>query len=122
MAGVAGSGLSGATGRLAPPLRGRWQARPLEQVLRGLQARGKTSRAAAQTAEEALSAGCMKGATVDWRCGIDDGLASRRTSPGSAHCCNDEGKEDDRRDDMQRASCSCDGAAVTERGGAVSGR
>ena len=37
---------------------------------------------AAQTAEEALSAGCMKGATVDWRCsiGIDDGLASRRTS------------------------------------------
>ena len=27
----------------------------------------------------------------------------------SAHCCDDEGKEDDRRDDMQRASHSCDG-------------
>ena len=45
MAGVAGSGLSGAAGRLAAPLRGMWQARPLEQVLRGLQARGQTSRA-----------------------------------------------------------------------------
>ena len=38
---------------------------------------------AGRTAEEVLSAGCMKGATVDWRCGfgIDNGLASRRTSP-----------------------------------------
>ena len=38
-AGVAGSGLSGAAGRLAAPLRGRHRARPLAQ-LRGCQARG----------------------------------------------------------------------------------
>ena len=37
---------------------------------------------AGRTAEEALSAGCMKGATVDWRCcfGINNGLASRSIS------------------------------------------
>ena len=40
----------------------------------------------------------------------------------SVHSCDDEGKEDDRRDDMHRASCSCDGASVTERGGAVLGQ
>ena len=35
---------------------------------------------AGRTAEEVLSVGCMKGATVDWRCcfGIDNALASRR--------------------------------------------
>ena len=43
----------------------------------------------------------------------------------SAHSCDNEDKEDDGRDDMHRTSrsCeSCDGAAVTDRGGAVSGR
>ena len=42
----------------------------------------REGRSSGRTAEEVLSAGCMKGATVDWRCsiGIDDGLASRRTS------------------------------------------
>ena len=44
---------------------------------------------AARTAEEALIAGCMKGATVDWRCGIDDGLASRSTLPGSPRAAPD---------------------------------
>ena len=45
---------------------------------------------AARTAERALIAGCMKGATVDWRCGTnDDGLASRRTSPGSPRAAPD---------------------------------
>ena len=41
----------------------------------------------------------------------------------SSHSCDDEGKEDDRRYDMQRASRSCNGAAATEpreRGGAIS--
>ena len=45
---------------------------------------------AARTAKGALIAGCMKGATVDWRCGTnDDGLASRRTSPGSPRAAPD---------------------------------
>ena len=35
----------------------------------------REGRSSGRTAEEVLSAGCMKGATVDWRCsiGIDDG-------------------------------------------------
>ena len=45
-----------------------------------------------------------------------------KDAAASAHSCDDEGKDDDGRNDMQRASRSCDGAAVTERGGAVSGR
>ena len=45
---------------------------------------------AARTAGGALIAGCMKGATVDWRFGTnDDGLASRRISPGSPRAAPD---------------------------------
>ena len=140
-------------------------------------------RGCGRTAEEALSEGCKKGATVDRRGGLGiDGWASRRTSPGppraapgpvppaprgpeawgatplapsaycrrcqqrrnrrhrakgirpkcratecknddaSAHRCDDEGKEDHRRNDQRRTSGSCATVTVTERGGAVSGR
>ena len=45
-----------------------------------------------------------------------------KNEAASAHRCDDEGKEEDRRDDRHRASRSGAEVAVTERGGAVSGR
>ena len=55
-------------------------------------------------------------------CNVESRLSTPcKNEAASAHFCDDESKDNDRRDDRHRASRSCVGAAVTERGGAFSG-